>query len=139
MHTNKHIHIQAHTRTNTNIQAHIHKHTNTHAHCDGRGATAHEPHTPAPYLQPLAHPNRHGLHTQTLIPLITIGSTSWRLLIAWTGRGDTKNGLGQTTWIKWLVLQTFETLFITQLSLCFMIVRQCYVCVSGSVLSLCIV
>ena len=31
--------------------------------CDGCGATAHEPHTPAPYLQPLAHPNRHGLHT----------------------------------------------------------------------------
>ena len=31
--------------------------------CDGRGATAHELHTPAPYLHPLAHPNRHGLHT----------------------------------------------------------------------------
>src|SRR4029434_882413 len=61
-------------------------------------------------LRAQAHTHTH-THTQTLIPLITIGSTSWTPLIAWTGRGDTENGLGQTTWIKWLVLQTFQTLF----------------------------
>ena len=46
--------------------------------CDGRGATAHELHTSAPCLRPLAHPTdmvcTH-THTQTLIPLITIGSS----------------------------------------------------------------
>ena len=45
--------------------------------CDGRGATAQERHTSAPYLRPLAHPTdmvcTH-THTQTLIPLIIIGS-----------------------------------------------------------------
>src|SRR4029434_2407490 len=32
-------------------------------------------------------------------------------LIAKTGRGDAENGLGQATWIKWVVLQTFRTIF----------------------------
>ena len=45
--------------------------------CDGRGATAQELHPSALYLRPLAHPTdmvcTH-THTQTLIPLITIGS-----------------------------------------------------------------
>src|SRR4029434_963638 len=47
-----------------------------------------------------------------------------------------KNGLGQTTWIKWLVLQTFQTLFYYIVISLFYNVKKCYVRVSGSVLSL---